>query len=289
MTADDKTLYAYKNEEELSLANRIATELYRYDQIEQNRIASLKDITEEHVQQFWSQGYLVVEEAISPEEVKQALDAIMDILSGVSTGSKIQFVKPRSELHTLEEIEYAARKIHGYLDHEPRLRAIAHRPCVLQTMRMLFGEDAKVAQDQAILKPPTGGAEKPWHQDMAYGPLAYDKAVIGMWFALDAAELDNGCMHIIPYSHREGGSPHFAERDWQLCDRSVLVERDVAVPLKPGGVLIFHGLLHHGTPPNFSAKRRRSIQLHYAPESASKLTPGEYKRMFTSELTNAEC
>ena len=58
---------------------------------------------------------------------------------------------------------------------------------------------------------------------------------------------------------------------------------------QPGGVLIFHGLLHHGTPPNFSEKRRRSIQIHYAPQSASKLSPREYKRMFTNEMTNAEC
>ena len=156
-------------------------------------------------------------------------------------------------------------------------------------MDRLFKEQAIVVQDQAILKPPTGGAEKPWHQDMAYGNLAYDRSVIGAWIALDAAELDNGCMHVIPYSHMEGAVPHYAERDWQLCDRNVAVVKDVAVPLKPGGVLLFSGLLHHGTPPNFSEKRRRALQVHYAPESATKLTPQEYKRMFTNELTGAEC
>ena len=288
-TNDDKTLYAYRNEEELELAGTIAKTLYRYDQVEQDRIPSLEDLTEEHVKQFWSRGYLVVEQALSIEDVNRSIEAIMDILSGASSGSKIQFVKPQSELKTLEEVELAARKIYGFIDHEPRLRAIAHQPGVFKALRKLFGEESKVAQDQAILKPPAGGAEKPWHQDMAYGPLAYDKAVIGMWFALDPAELDNGCMHVIPYSHREGGSPHFAVRDWQLCDRAIQVEHDIAIPLKPGGVLIFHGLLHHGTPPNFSAKRRRSIQVHYAPESANKLTPKEYKRMFTNEMTNAEC
>ncbi|MBD2868546.1 phytanoyl-CoA dioxygenase family protein [Paenibacillus arenilitoris] len=286
---DDKTLYAYRNEEELELAGSIAKTLYRYDQVEQDRIPTMQHLTEEHVKQFWSRGYLVVEQALSAEEVNRSIEAIMDILSGSSIGSRIQFVRPQSELKTFEEVELAARKIHGFVDHEPRLRAIAHQPAVLEALRKLFGEEPEVAQDQAILKPPAGGAEKPWHQDMAYGALAYDKAVIGMWFALDPAELDNGCMHVIPYSHREGGSPHFAVRDWQLCDRAIQVERDIAIPLKPGGVLIFHGLLHHGTPPNFSAKRRRSIQVHYAPESAQKLSPKEYKRMFTNEMTNAEC
>jgi phytanoyl-CoA hydroxylase len=124
---------------------------------------------------------------------------------------------------------------------------------------------------------------------MAYGNLAFDKSVVGIWIALDPAELDNGCMHVIPGSHRGGGAPHYAVRDWQLCDSGVQVETDVAVPLEPGGALLFSGLLHHGTPPNFSVKRRRALQIHYAGESAQKLSPEEYKRMFTNVMTNAEC
>lgn len=290
MTAKpSKTLYTYENNEELDLAHSIASTMYRYDQLADRRVPTLQDLTEAHVKQFWEEGYLVVEQALSAEEIASSTEALMDILSGASVGSKVQFVKPRSELNSPEEIELAARKVYDYIDHEPRLRAIAYQTAIMEALAKLFGEPAKVVQDQAILKPPTGGAEKPWHQDMAYGPLAYDKSVIGLWMALDPAELDNGCMHVIPYSHRDGGVPHYAVRDWQLCDVAVQVERDIAVPLKPGGVLIFSGLLHHGTPPNFSAKRRRALQIHYAPESATKLTPQEYKRMFTNEMTGAEC
>ncbi|MDF2963962.1 MAG: phytanoyl-CoA dioxygenase family protein, partial [Paenibacillus sp.] len=277
------------NQEEEQLAKSIAETLYRYDSIEFDRIRNINDLTEQHVKQFWERGYLVIEEALNEKEIHDSIEALMDILYDRSQGSKVQFVKPKSELHTDEEKELAARKVHDYIDHEPRLRHVAYQPGIMGAMEKLFGEGAKVAQDQAILKPPTGGAEKPWHQDMAYGPLAFDKAVIGIWIALDPAELDNGCMHVIPYSHRDGAIPHYAVRDWQLCDLSVQVERDVAVPLKPGGALIFSGLLHHGTPPNFSVKRRRALQIHYAAESAKKLTPQEYKKMFTNELTGAEC
>lgn len=284
-----RTLHSYDTDEEERLARTIANTLYRYDQIEDDRIPSWADLTDKHVRLFWERGYLVVENALTESEVQTSLEAIMDILFRRSQGSRIQFVKPENELHTDEEREFAARKIHGFMDHEPRLRDIALHPDVVNAMGKLFGEQAIVVQDQGILKPPSGGSEKPWHQDMAYGNLAYDKSVIGAWFALDPAELDNGCMHVIPYSHREGAVPHYAERDWQLCDRSVAVAKDVAVPLKPGGVLIFSGLLHHGTPPNFSSKRRRSIQVHYAPESAVKLKPREYKKMFTNEMTGAEC
>ncbi|WP_239631087.1 phytanoyl-CoA dioxygenase family protein [Paenibacillus sp. H1-7] len=287
--AAKRTLHSYDSPEEEQLARTIADTLYRYDSIASDRIPTLQQLTEEHVKQFWERGYLVVDQVLNPQEVQASLEAIMDVLYGRSVGTKIQFVKPRSELHTEQEIELAARKLHDYVDHEPRLRDAAYHPDIMKAMEALFGEAPKVVQDQAILKPPSGGAEKPWHQDMAYGNLAYDKSVIGVWVALDPAELDNGCMHVIPYSHREGAVPHYAVRDWQLCDVSVQVEHDVAVPLKPGGALFFSGLLHHGTPPNFSEKRRRSLQIHYAPESAVKLKPHEYKRMFTNEMTGAEC
>ncbi|WP_309120918.1 phytanoyl-CoA dioxygenase family protein [Paenibacillus sp.] len=283
------SLFAYESEEDLRSARRVADALYRFDSIAGDRLPALEAWGDDVVRRFWEQGYLVVENVLSEDEVRDASGAIDDILSGASQGSKIQFVKPRGELHTMDDIIRAARKIYDYAEHEPRLRSIVLHAKLLAALERLFGEAPKPVQDQALLKPPSGGAEKPWHQDMAYGPLAYDKSVVGVWIALDPAELDNGCMHIIPYSHREGGAPHYAVRDWQLCDASVRVDRDVAVPLAPGGALFFSGLLHHGTPPNFSSKRRRALQIHYAPESARKLSPQEYKRMFTNEMTGAEC
>ncbi|WP_165972289.1 phytanoyl-CoA dioxygenase family protein [Paenibacillus piri] len=286
---DARTLYSYENQEEQQLALTIAQTLYRYDNVESDRIRTAEQLTEHQVKRFWERGYLVIDEVLNGQEISDSIEALMDILFDRSLGSKVQYVKPKSELRTEEERELAARKVHDYVDHEPRLRQIAYQAGIMGVMEKLFGEGAKVVQDQALLKPPTGGAEKPWHQDMAYGPLAFDKSVIGIWIALDPAELDNGCMHVIPYSHRDGAIPHYAVRDWQLCDLSVQVERDVAVPLKPGGALIFSGLLHHGTPPNLSTKRRRALQIHYAPESARKLTPQEYKKLFTNEMTGAEC
>jgi len=289
MRAARGVLHSYDNEEEIRLAKEISQTMYRYDCVAEDRIAWIEDLNEEHVRKFWEQGFLVVDKALEEDEVRRSIDALLDILHGRSKGSKIQFVRPRETLKTDEERELAARKIYDYIHHEPRLNAIAHHERLLRALQKLFKEKPKVIQDQAILKPPTGGAEKPWHQDMAYANLAYDKPVIGLWIALDPAELDNGCMHVIPYSHMEGGIPHYAVRDWQICDRNVEVSKDVAVPLQPGGVLIFSGLLHHGTPPNFSHKRRRSLQIHYAPESAKKMSPEEYKRMFTNVMTNAEC
>ena len=134
----------------------------------------------------------------------------------------------------------------------------------------LIGSKAKMFQDMALLKPPRIGREKPWHQDMAYFPLSPPEWIVGTWTALDRATAENGCLHVIPGSHHAGPRPHYHDRDCQLRDEDVAVEKDVIIPLAPGGVLFFSGLIHHGTPPNNSAARRRSIQFHYASINCKK-------------------
>jgi len=284
-----RPLHHYGTKEELELAEHIRTTMYRYDQLEQNYIPTLEDVTSQDLKRFWQQGYLAIENVLTEDEVNSSIQAIMDIIHGHVEGPHLQFVRPKDQLKNNNERELAVRKLDRFVKFEPRLNAIAHHQGILNLLEKLFGDPPKLVQDQAILKPPTGGVEKPWHQDMAYGNLTYEKPVIGVWVALDQASLDNGCMHVIPRSHMDGPTPHYAVRDWQVCDTNVPVERDVAVPLEPGGILIFHGMLYHGTPPNFSPKRRRSVQYHYAASTSEKMSPKEYKRWFTNEMTNAEC
>ncbi len=262
--------------------------LYRYDNVH----VSLNDpeqFTDEKIHEYWQQGFISINNVLNQSEVAQSIEAIMHLGMVDSNGAKLQFVKPESELKTTEERELGLRKIHEFVKVEERLHQIAYHPAIISTISKIFGEEPKLIQDMALLKPPHGGGEKPWHQDMAYGNLTYTKAAIGVWIALDEATVDNGCMHVIPGSHQEGATPHYAIRDWQLCDSQVPVERDVVVPLESGGAIFFHGMLYHGTPSNFSHMRRRALQFHYAPASAERVGPKEYKRMFTNELTGAEC
>lgn len=266
----------------------IMKELYRYDKVA-DYLPDLQGLNEDQLSFYKEQGYIAVQSVLNDNEIQAAAQALLNMLHISDRGGKIQFTKPREELHTDQERELNVRKIYEFVNHVEELRAIAEHPGILSVLERIFGEKPVLVQDMALLKPPHGGGEKPWHQDMAYGGLAFDKAVCGVWIALDEAGIDNGCMHIIPRSHMDGATPHYAVRDWQLCDTAVAVEQDVVVPLPPGGLLFFHGLLKHGTPSNFSPKRRRALQFHYAPESAVKLSPKEYKRFFTNEMTGAEC
>lgn len=269
-------------------AEEISKLLYRYDQTVSG-IPTIDDIASSDFERYKEQGYMAIARAFTDEEVQRSLEALMNLIHVDAKGAKLQFTKPQEELTTPEERELAIRKVADYVAVDEALASIAEHPKLLQIAETILGEKPKLVQDMALLKPPHGGGEKPWHQDMAYGPLAYNKPVVGFWIALDEASLDNGCMHVIPRSHMDGAVPHYAVRDWQICDTSVRVANDVAVPLQSGGMLVFHGMLHHGTPPNMSTKRRRALQLHYTATSARKIRPDEYKRIYTNEMTDAQC
>lgn len=272
----------------ISSPEEISAKLYRYDNIA-DKLDGFENWGQAQLQQYRSDGYVAVEHVLNKSEIEDAKDALHELIFIDTKGAQVQLTRPRNELKTNEERELAVRKVSEFVDSDERLKRIAFHPAILAAVQDILGEEPKLAQDQALLKPPHGGGEKPWHQDMAYGNLAYEKAVVGVWIALDEAALDNGCMHVIPGSQADGATPHYAVRDWQICDSHVVVEKDVAVPLLPGGVLLFHGLLKHGTPYNLSPKKRRALQFHYVGASVAKLTPKEYKRLFTNEMTGAEC
>jgi len=98
--------------------------------------------------------------------------------------------------------------------------------------------------------------------------------VFGFWIALDDTDVANGCMHVLPGSHRTGLQPHdHAKGDYGLIDEPSL-EEAIPIPLRAGGALIFHGEIWHYTPDNLSDRRRRALQYHYA---ASHCRQGEDK------------
>ena len=249
--------------------------LYRYDRTVNKRVPTVGDVTEADLGFFQEHGYLVVDQLLEEDEVEAALDGMLALLADDPDGL-IQFEPGMAEewddvdAVPPEVKQDAIRKFMGFADHSEGMRAPAEKDSLLGLLETLVGGTPERFQDMALLKPP-GGGEKPWHQDKAYFEVALDAPVVGVWIALDEATAENGCMHVVPGTHRDGPVVHFSRRDWQICDTDVQVDRDVMAPLEPGGALLFDGLLHHGTPPNDSDARRRALQFHYTAADAEWL------------------
>jgi phytanoyl-CoA hydroxylase len=269
------------------------SDLYHYDSIAIG-VQGLDNVTDEEIARFYEQGYLAVHDAFSAQEVESALAGLLHLLSGNVPGFKGVMYEHAAQGIAVEEMpaeekQDYVRKFMWFVKYEERLQALAHHPKLLGVVERIVGETPVLFQDMALLKPPRMGREKPWHQDHAYFELPLEARVVGCWIALDEATTDNGCMIVIPGTHRQGPVVHFKRRDWQICDTHVKNQRAVAVPLKPGGCLFFSSLIHHGTPTNFSNQRRRAVQFHYRPESAPKTSVEERLAIFGEEGKDVTC
>lgn len=268
-------------------------DLYRYHDVAAG-IDGFDRVTDDEITRFHQQGYLVVENAFTPDEVQATLDGLNYLISGQHPDFKgIMYEKKAEgapvEALPAEERQDYVRKFMWFVEYDARLKALSQHPKLTDVLVRIMGERPVLFQDMALIKPPRIGREKPWHQDHAYFELPLETTVVGAWIALDEATPENGCMVIIPGSHRRGPVVHFKRRDWQICDTHVDNQGALAIPLRPGGCLLFHSLLHHGTPSNDSGRRRRAVQFHYRPISAPKTSVEERLAIFGEDGKDVTC
>jgi len=267
--------------------------LYHYDALAKP-VENFDAVGEAEIEFFLQNGYLAIDNAFDAQEVKDALDGMLYLLSGANpkfTGVMYEQKSQGVDVMTMsvEQRQDYVRKFMYFTPYDTRLDALAHHPRLLDVVTRIMNEPPILFQDMALLKPPHIGREKPWHQDHAYFDLPLETIVLGVWIALDEATTENGCMIVIPGSHRQGPVVHFKRRDWQICDTEVNNQQAIAVPLKPGGCLLFHSLMHHGTPTNNSGLRRRAVQYHYRPQSSPVTSEEERMKIFGGDVRGATC
>ncbi len=249
-------------------------------------------VTDADVTQFHALGFMVIHDAIDRASVESACAGLRDlILRRESDNVMFESIVGEDFSALPDEARLdSVRKMMPIIPYDSRLEAAAGNPELLAVIERIMGEAPALSQDMAMLKPPRIGREKPWHQDMAYFDYPTDTTIVGAWIALDEALPENGCMMVIPGSHHNGPMLHWTRRDWQICDTDVQVGRSVAIPLPPGGCLLFHCLLHHGTPPTRSHRRRWALQFHYQPASVRPLPNSDHRMsIFGTDGKDAVC
>ena len=266
--------------------------LYDYSAEIRTGVDGFENVSEADIEQFQALGFLVIHNAIDEAAIDAGRAGIRDLLlrRGADNIMVETAVRDRFAAMTDEERLDSVRKLMPVVAFDARLKAASEDAGLLAVLERLMGEPPALSQDQAMLKPPRIGREKPWHQDMAYFDYPTETTIVGAWIALDEALPENGCMMVVPGSQRGGPMPHWTRRDWQICDTDVRVGESVAVPLPPGGCLLFHCLLHHGTPPTRSARRRWALQFHYCPGSVERLPNSDLRlRVFGTDGKEIVC
>ncbi|TCC40104.1 phytanoyl-CoA dioxygenase family protein [Kribbella capetownensis] len=143
-----------------------------------------------------------------------------------------------------------------------------------KVMTEILGRSPYAVQTMIYFKPP-GSRGQALHQDNFY-LKAEPGTCVAAWMALDHVDEANGCLEVVPGSHRWPIlCTEKADTTVSFTDVTVpLPEQGAAVPIQmtPGDVLFFHGALVHGSNPNVTTDRfRRALIGHYIEGEAEKV------------------
>jgi ectoine hydroxylase-related dioxygenase (phytanoyl-CoA dioxygenase family) len=148
----------------------------------------------------------------------------------------------------------------------------AHLPAVVQ----LLGPNVCFTHQQFVTKLPDRGEQRsdiPFHQDDGYGPL--DPPLdLTLWVALTDTDERNGCLWIVPGSHRAGLLPHEKAGVNPVLREAAVAEGAVAVPMRAGEGVAFTGLTLHGSGPNHSDTARPSLFVRYCDPHVKMVSEG---------------
>ena len=150
--------------------------------------------------------------------------------------------------------------LHLFFDWAYRL---ATRDALLNAVEDVLGEDILIDGTLVFYKPPKDSSYVSWHQDSVYSGW-HLTPTISAWIALTASHAANGCMRVIPGSHKQGLLEHDNVRDDPnlLNKRGERIAMDVDesqavdVVLQPGEMSLHHNTIIHGSNPNLSDEAR---------------------------------
>jgi hypothetical protein len=239
------------------------------------RVTVHDDVTAELVSQIREDGYGVLRDALDPEEVVALqLEAVRLCRGELADIADAPVPDPDESIDDLMRRFLCIHYPHKVSDVAMRaLRA----PRVVDVLTRVIGPNVKAMQSMLFIKS-EGKPGQPWHQDEYFIPTR-DRSLTAAWIALDDATVENGCLWVIPGSHRRGVLYPDRDQDDPRFDCSIeaydfpYTDADaVPVEVPAGAAVIFNGYLLHRSLQNSGRHGyRRALANHYM--SAESLLP----------------
>jgi phytanoyl-CoA hydroxylase len=246
-------------------------------------------LTQEQIDQFHHDGFLNGGRIFADDEVAELsedLERIMDIgpngfdedapkpvlfrdlaAGGYETDDRGEGPTPVWQIVNIWEASKAFEKL-------------IYHPAVVGAISQLTGfADLQVWHDQIQYKPDGNGGPTGWHQDAPLWPSIEPMTPVSAWIPFDDAEVENGCMWMVPGSHQWGNQMEYLRgfgnlkrieefgnigEDFEAPEGTEVSEaKAVPRPVMQGEVHFHHSLTWHGSPMNPSPRTRRAIAIHY--------------------------
>lgn len=242
---------------------------------------------------FVENGFALLADALSPDEVA-AINADAVRLCRGDFGEITNGRVSADDATALTDDEILRQYLCIHFPHklvESTREALA-APRIVGALTTVIGPNVKAMQSMLFIKS-EGKPGQAWHQDEFFIPTR-DRSLTASWIALDDATIDNGCLWVLPGSHRRGVIYPFREQDdprfdctGEAFDFPYADSDAVPVEIPRGTAVIFNGYLLHRSLENSGAHGyRRALTNHYM--SAESLLgwrpPGEHEHMAIADF-----
>jgi phytanoyl-CoA hydroxylase len=205
----------------------------------------------------------------------------------LESGDKIRFFFEEDAFdrdgRLIKSKERAINKIgHALHDLDPVFDEFSRSPQLARVVTELGVNEPLLIQSMYIFKQPGIGGEVSCHQDSAF-LYTEPTRLLGLWFALEDATQDNGCLWAIPGGQRAGLKSRFVRAEQggtrtEIYDDTPFRAGEL-IPLEvgKGALILLDGLLPHSSSANLSSRSRHAYVLHVI-EASSHYPPNNWLR-----------
>tara|TARA_B100000029_G_scaffold499055_1_gene568856 strand:- start:1444 stop:2325 length:882 start_codon:yes stop_codon:yes gene_type:complete len=221
-------------------------------------------------------GYILIPKFYSESKCAKINETVISIVRSMVKNSEefnhayidegrigIREMKPSESIENIEDEMSKVFRLH----HEGIFNEFIKKEDLLDMIEDILGKNIDCFLSQFIFKNP-GSWGQPWHQDSSYFP--FDRSPqVGAWLATSPATMKNGCLVVLPGSHKEPLHEHLPDDRpgsnygyTEIKDHDFKKEKPLL--LETGDLLLFHSFLMHKSYDNESTKRRTAMVYHFA-------------------------
>ena len=210
-------------------------------------------LTETQIEQYQRDGYVIPDFALDAAIVREVANL---------------------HAHLLDKHPEFADYCPALLGYELGFLNFARDERILEMVSQLIGRDFALWNCSFFAKPAGVGRRVPWHQDGEYWPIR-PLATCSVWLAIDPSTTANGCLQVIPGSHKQAALLDHEHNDSQDLALPLELKPDqfdasaaVPIELKPGQISLHDVFLAHGSDANLSEGSRRGMTMRFMPTSS---------------------
>ena len=253
-------------------------------------------LTQDQKDSFWRDGYLVVQDAIGPEELNRLRAEfsgwVEESRAHDSDYGETMDGRPRFDLQPGHSPETPGlRRVQSPEEVSEAFAETMRNAATVDYCAELIGPSVRFHHGKVNSKLPGTATQVKWHQDFPFEPMTNTDMITALLF-IDEVTLDNGPLEVLPGTHTGPIYSHWHDGVFTgaVDDAIIDAQRDRIVKCTgpAGSVCLMHANLLHGSAPNLSDHSRTLYIATYYAEDAIELSPNHLPCTLTHELVRGE-